>query len=182
MSPAGPQLELVREAKISALLGRAADPRLEASGVLALDGLFYVIFDNLPHIARISPQLTPAAGGSHLVRQRKGQRSGFEDIAHDPQSGHFYVLIESLRRGHGEYMAAVQEYDAGLRYVGRSWLDFPLDRPNKGLEGLTCVHHDGQAYLLGLCEGNRGKGAPRAGFPAAGGSRCSAAGGTPGTG
>jgi hypothetical protein len=168
MSPAAPQLELVREAKISALLGSPVDPRLEASGVLALDGLFYVIFDNLPHIARISPELTGAAGGSHLVRQRKGLRSGFEDIAHDPQSGHFYVLIESLRRGHGEYMAAVQEYDAGLGYVGRSWLDFPLDRPNKGLEGLTCVHRDGQAYLLGLCEGNRGKGGAAGRVPGGG--------------
>ena len=52
-------------------------------------------------------------------------------------------------------MAKVQEYDAELQLSRRAWLDFPLDRPNKGLEGLTCVRREGQTYLLGLCEGNR---------------------------
>jgi hypothetical protein len=152
------QLELVREAKIFDILPGSLDPRLEASGVLAQDGLFYVIFDNLPHIACISPELSPAAGGHHMIIQERGQPDGFEDIAHDPLSGRFYVLIESLPRGRGTFMAAVQEYDANFRYAGRAWLDFPLDRPNKGLEGLTCVPRGGQAYLLGLCEGNRCKG------------------------
>ena len=57
------QLELVREAKIFDILEDSLDPRLEASGVLAKDGLFYVIFDNLPHIACIGPSLPrrPAA-------------------------------------------------------------------------------------------------------------------------
>ena len=150
------QLELVMEAKILDLLPGSLDPRLEASGVLAKDGLFYVIFDNLPHIACISPQLSRA--GNHMIMQEKGHRIGFEDIAYDARSGRFYVLIESLPRGGGTFMAAVQEYDENFRYTGRAWLDFPLDRPNKGLEGLTCVHREGQAYLLGLCEGNRGKG------------------------
>jgi hypothetical protein len=150
------QLELVREAKISGILeGSLDDDRLEASGVLAKDGLFYVIFDNLPHIACIGPDLT--ARGSHVILQDKGHRRGFEDIAHDAASGRFYVLIEALRRDRSTFMAAVQEYDASFAYLGTAWLDFPLDRPNKGLEGLTCVHRDGQTYLLGLCEGNRCK-------------------------
>ena len=55
-------------------------------------------------------------------------------------------------------MAEVQEYDAYFRYLRSAWLDFPLDRPNKGLEGLTCVRRDGQTYLLALCEGNRCRG------------------------
>jgi hypothetical protein len=90
------QLELVREAKIFDILPGSPDPRLEASGVLALDGLFYVIFDNLPHIACISPELSRAAGRNHLIMQERGHRSGFEDLAHDSLSGRFYVLIESL--------------------------------------------------------------------------------------
>jgi len=65
-------------------------------------------------------------------------------------------------------MAAVQEYDSNFRYTGSAWLDFPLDRPNKGLEGLTCVHRDGQAYLLGLCEGNRCKGGAEGRIPGGG--------------
>lgn len=159
------QLELVAEAKIFDILAGSLDPRLEASGVLAKDGLFYVIFDNLPHIACIGPEL---ARGNHLIVQQQGLRRGFEDITHDPWSGHFFVLIESLRRGRASYMAAVQEYDAGFRYLGRAWLDFPLDRPNKGLEGLACVHQDGQTYLLGLCEGNRCQGGAEGRIPGGG--------------
>ena len=162
------QLELVREAKIFDILPGSLDPRLEASGVLAMDGLFYVIFDNLPHIACIDPELSRTAWGNRMIVQERGLRSGFEDIAHDSLSGRFYVLIESLPRGRGTFMAAVQEYDANFRYAGRAWLDFPLDRPNKGLEGLTCVYRDGQAYLLGLCEGNRGKGGAEGRVPGGG--------------
>jgi len=162
------QLVLVSEAKIFDILPGSLGPRLEASGVLAKGEMFYVIFDNLPHIACISPQLSRAAGGNHLIIQERGHRSGFEDIAHDSLSGRFYVLIESLPRGRGTFMAAVQEYDANFRYTGIAWLDFPFDRPNKGLEGLTCVHRDGQAYLLGLCEGNRCKGGDAGRVPGGG--------------
>jgi hypothetical protein len=161
-------LELVSEAKIFDILEGSLDPRLEASGVLAKDGRFYVIFDNLPHIACIGPDLAGATRDNHLIMQDRGHRRGFEDIAYDPWSDRFYVLIESLRRGRGVYMAAVQEYDAGFRYAGSAWLDFPLDRPNKGLEGLTCVHRDGQIYLLGLCEGNRCEGGAEGRIPGGG--------------
>lgn len=162
------QLELVREAKIFDILPGSMDPRLEASGVLAKDGLFYVIFDNLPHIACIDPELSRAAGRNHMIIQERGHQAGFEDIAYDSQAGRYYVLIESLPRGRATFMAAVQEYDEDFRYDGRAWLDFPLDRPNKGLEGLTCVHRDGQTYLLGLCEGNRCKGGAEGRVPGGG--------------
>jgi hypothetical protein len=152
------ELELVREAKVFDVLAGRLNPRLEASGVLARDGLFYVIFDNIPHIACIGPELSPAAVANHVIEQDRGHRQGFEDIAHDSRSGRFYVLIESLRRGRAKFMAAVQEYDVNFGYLGTAWLDFPLDRPNKGIEGLTCVHREGQTYLLGLCEGNRCQG------------------------
>jgi hypothetical protein len=155
------QLELVKEAKIFDILEGSLDPRLEASGVLAKDGLFYVIFDNLPHIACIGPGLSQAAGDNHMIMQERGHRGGFEDIAYDTWSGRFYVLIESLRRGSAKFMAAVQEYDADFRYIGSAW-------PNKGLEGLTCVHRDGQIYLLGLCEGNRCKGGAEGRIPGGG--------------
>ena len=162
------QLELVKEAKIFDLLEGSLDPRLEASGVLAKDGLFYVIFDNLPHIACIGPELCRADRDNHMIMQERGHRRGFEDIAYDSRSGRFYVLIESLCRGQGKFMAAAQEYDANFRYLGSGWLDFPLDRPNKGLEGLTCVHREGQTYLLGLCEGNRCKGGTEGRIPGGG--------------
>ena len=161
------QLELVKEAKVSDILGSKLDPRLEASGVLAKDGAFYVIFDNLPHIALIGPELS-AAGANQVIEQHQGHRRGFEDIAYDPWSDQFYVLIESLRRGNRKYMAMVQEYDANWNYLGSAWLDFLLDRPNKGLEGLTCVHRFGQTHLLGLCEGNRCAGGAEGRIPGGG--------------
>jgi hypothetical protein len=163
------QLELVKEAKIFDILQSSSlDPRLEASGVLATDGLFYVIFDNLPHIARIGPELSPVAAVNHVIKQHKGNDSGFEDIAYDSLHGRFYILIESLDCGHGKFMAMVQEYDASFGYLGQAWLDFPLDRPNKGLEGLTCVHRQGRTYLLGLCEGNRCEGGEEGRAPGGG--------------
>ena len=168
MHTAMQQLALVSEAKMSDILPGSLNPRLEASGVLATSEMFYVIFDNLPHIACISPELSPAASGNHMIVAERGLRSGFEDIAHDPHAGRFFVLIESLPRGLGLFMAAVQEYDANFRYAGRAWLDFPLDRPNKGLEGLACVRRDGQVYLLALCEGNRCKGGAEGRVPGGG--------------
>jgi hypothetical protein len=161
------QLELIKEAKIADIV-EGLDPRLEASGVLASDGVFYVIFDNLAHIARIGAGLSPTAPANHVIRQDKGHSHGFEDIAHDSSSGRFYVLIESLPRGRGTFMAKVQEYNAGFGYLDSAWLDFPLDRPNKGLEGLACVRRDGQTHLLGLCEGNRCEGGAEGRIPGGG--------------
>jgi hypothetical protein len=103
------QLVLVREAKIASLLAGAEDRRLEASGVLATGGCFFVVFDNAPDIGRLGVE---------------------------------------LRRGAAD--------------------DFPVDGPNKGLEGLTCVRRAGRAYLLGLCEGNRCKDGPEGRRPGGG--------------
>jgi hypothetical protein len=151
-------LELVKEAKVFDILGLSVDPRLEASGVLAKDGLFYVIFDNLPHVARIGSVLSADCLDNQLIRQEHGHHCGFEDIAYDHRCERYYVLIESLPRGLHHFMAMVQEYDADFGYLSRTWLDFPLDRPNKGLEGLTCIQRHGETHLLGLCEGNNCEG------------------------
>ncbi len=162
------QLELIKEAKVFDILAGRLDPRLEASGVLAMEGLFYVIFDNIPHIACVGAELSSAAAATHVIEQDRGHRRGFEDIAYDSWNRRFYTLIESLPRGRAKFMAAVQEYDINFGYTGSAWLDFPLDRPNKGLEGLTCVRREGQTYLLGLCEGNRCKGGAAGRVPGGG--------------
>ena len=150
------QLELCREAKVSELLGDAAKDRFEASGVVAVDDVFYVIFDNTSQIGCIDAGLSPGDKHNRLIAQRFDREEGYEDIAHDPSSGRFFVLIESLPHGRG-YFAKVREYDSSFSCVASAWLDWPLPSPNKGLEGLTCVRRAGQLYLLGLCEGNRCK-------------------------
>jgi hypothetical protein len=167
MQPPTGQLELLMEAKICDLLGGRLDPRLEASGVLAKDGAFYVIFDNLPDIACIGAGLS-GAPRNRLIKQNRGHCQGFEDIAYDRRSDRFYVLIESLPRGPGRFMAKVQEYDGSFGFLSAAWLDFPLDRPNKGLEGLTCVHRNARSYLLGLCEGNKCEGGAKGRVPGGG--------------
>ena len=148
------QLLLLQETKISEILGRQVDPRLEASGLLAKDGVFYVIFDNFADIACLDGRLSPESSENRLIRQKHGRHRGFEDIAYDHWSQRYYVLIESQPCRSGHFMAKVQEYDQNLRYQSDAWLDFTLQRPNKGLEGLTCIHRDGETLLLGLCEGN----------------------------
>ena len=126
------QLVLEREAKIASLLSGAVDGRLEASGVLSGDGYFYVIFDNAPDIGRLGTGLRREAGGNFLIRQDRGERAGFEDIAHDVAAGRYYVLIEASPRGAG-YMAKVQEYDDGFAYRGSAW----LPTREAGLSGRT---------------------------------------------
>jgi hypothetical protein len=108
---------LEREAKIASLLPGAVDARLEASGVLAEDGCFFVIFDNAPDIGRLGTGLRREAGGNFLISQERGERAGFEDVAHDVAAGRYYVLIEASPRGAG-FMAKVQEYDDRFAYRG----------------------------------------------------------------
>jgi uncharacterized protein YjiK len=157
MSPAPAevaQLELRSEAKITDLLRAAADARLEASGVVVMEDVLYVIFDNTPRIACVGVDLDPGDAANRLIDQERADDTGYEDIAYDPDSRRLFVLIEALPRGDAD-VAKVREYDKDLGYVSSGWLDFPLPAPNKGLEGLTCVRRDGELYLLGLCEGNR---------------------------
>jgi hypothetical protein len=144
-------LRLLREARVADLLHDPARERLEASGVCVKDGNLYVIFDNAPEIACLSCDLSPAAD-NHMLVPHGGQHHGFEDITFDAGTRHFLVLIEAVEYPHGVFMATVQEHDEDGRYLSSAPLDFPLDRPNKGL---TCVRRDGTTYLLGLCEGNR---------------------------
>jgi hypothetical protein len=147
-----PQLILEAEAKIATLLGDPAIERFEASGVVLKDGVFYVIFDNTPHIGAIS-RLAPAAD-SRLIRLKGNDDAGYEDIAYDPATDRFFLLIEALPH-RDQFLAKIREYDGGFEHSSTEWLPFPFDRANKGLEGLTCLSRDGQTYLLALCEGNR---------------------------
>ena len=59
-----PTLLLVQERKLSELLALPEDGAvLEASGVLAKGGDYFVIFDNLRRVARIDRGLAPGAPG-----------------------------------------------------------------------------------------------------------------------
>ena len=161
--PAGsadwPCLELVEEVELARLLGDELEGRGEASGVHHLDGWLYVVFDDVPHVARLSRALKKARKGEHgLIRQRGG--GGFEDLTFDPEGRRWFLLMESAARG-GAFRPRVEEYSEDFRFLGASWLDWEVEDENKGLEGLAHLRVSGKEYLLGMCEGNHGKGGRR---------------------
>ena len=148
-------MTLVAERKMSDLID---PPRssgvLEASGVLAKGGYYYVVFDNIRRIARIHHDLSPGSRRhSWFGPVRDGE--GYEDIAFNPHTRRFYLLIEAEKHPDGTYKALIDECDESGKYKKRRWVDVPFEKRNTGFEGLSAVRWKGRDYLLALCEGNR---------------------------
>ena len=158
-------LELVKECKISELLPECyKNTRLEASGVLVKEDYFYVIFDNLPHIAKIQKGLNSKGV---LLRQR-GDSSDFEDITYDERKHKFYVVVEASKFDKNVYKAKIEEYDKEFRFVESNWMDFTFKSKNNGFEGLAYIGREEKNYILALCEGNKCKGGKKGRKPGGG--------------
>ena len=67
---------------------------LEASGVVAKGGYYYVIFDNVRRVARIHAGLR-AGSNQHGWFGTRRDGDGYEDIAFSPYTRRFYLLIEA---------------------------------------------------------------------------------------
>jgi hypothetical protein len=151
-----PTLKLVCEGKICDLLpGDQPTTRWEASGVLAKDGHFFVVFDNRTEIARFSDDLRPNRtnglfGMAHAAR-------GYEGITYNAANQRFYLLVESRKQASGCYQALIVEYDGEFRYLKERTVDFTFKSSNKGFEAVAHVRRDDRDYLLALCEGNKCK-------------------------
>ncbi|MFI5890232.1 hypothetical protein ACIA5D_08925 [Actinoplanes sp. NPDC051513] len=141
---------MIRGARLRDLLPAGSPSRLEASGVIAADGRYLVVCDNLRAIAVIDADLDRAAANV-LTATGPGPGNGYEDIARDPVTGHLFLLVESAERD-GGHQARVEEYDESFHLVATGWLEYPIPRPNKGIEGLEFVRRDDGVYLLGLHE------------------------------
>jgi hypothetical protein len=151
-------MEKITESKISAFFERYhMGNRWEASGVCEKDGNFFVVFDNLPHIARFGPDLSPEHPHNTIILH-KGAYEGFEDITFLEKSRRFCVLVEAVPFQKQSYKARIREYDENLNFIEENWVDFKLSAANKGLEGLAYVEREGSEYILGLCEGNKCRG------------------------
>jgi hypothetical protein len=150
---ASSSLHILHEAKVQDLLANVASdlPRFEASGVVAIDRMLWVIFDNSPMIARIHPTLSPGHPETQVFYPTGDL--GYEDIAFDHVDGRYYVLVEAVPTGAG-YSARVREFAGDFAPLRVRSLDFSLPSPNKGMEGLTCVRRNGRVHLLAMCEGN----------------------------
>jgi hypothetical protein len=150
-------LKLVRESKIRDLLPDVgATERFEASGVLAKDGKYFVVFDDRTAIARIADDVLSdkSSGliGTAPIKQ------GYEGIAYNTAKRRFYLLVESLRQGDDEHQAEIVEYSDALEYVKRRRIDFVFKSRNKGFEAVAHVRRNHRDYVLALCEGNKCRG------------------------
>jgi hypothetical protein len=150
-----PELVLVEERKVSDYIDPPEGSRvLEASGVAAKDGYYYLIFDNIRRVARVHGGMDRRSRRhGWLGRARSGD--GYEDIAFNPGTRRFYLLIEGEKHPDGTYKAQIDECDESGNYRRRRWIDFGFEKRNRGFEGLAAVRSDGQNYLLALCEGNK---------------------------
>lgn len=147
------RLELVREAKIRELLKGRREKRYEASGVHFVDGFLYVVFDDSADILRISPDWEASHEAPALIITHV-RSAGYEDITYQPAEKRWFCLIEASETPSGSLKPGIDEFDAAFQLVASHWLDFPVKRENKGIEGLSMLRYDGEDYLLGLCEGN----------------------------
>jgi len=141
---------MIRDVRLRDLLPAGSPGRLEGSGVIVAGGRYLVVCDNLRAVVVIDADLDRPAANS-VRATAPGRAAGYEDIARDPVTGHVFLLIESEQRN-GGHQARVEEYDENFELVATGWLEYPLQRPNKGMEGLEFVRRDGGIHLLGLHE------------------------------
>lgn len=154
---ARPEMKLVTERKLAELIKPPKGSGvLEASGVVAKDGDYYVIFDNIRRVARIDKSLSPVSKRHRWLGPRLSG-DGYEDIAYSANPRRFYLLVEAEKHMDGTYKGLIDECDEAGRLKSRRWIDFVLPRRNTGFEGLSAVRVKGITYLLALCEGNRCK-------------------------
>jgi hypothetical protein len=161
-------MTLAAERKLSELI---APPKgsevLEASGVVAKGGYYYVIFDNVRRVARTHAGLK-AGSNQHGWFGSRREGDGYEDIAFSPHTRRFYLLIEAEKHVDGTYKALIDECHEDGRFERRRWVDFPFETRNSGFEGLSAVRWKGRDYLLALCEGNRCRGGRKGRKPGGG--------------
>jgi hypothetical protein len=146
-------LELVCESKIGDLLPGRPAQRYEASGVRFKGDYLYVVFDDAPDILRIRPDWSASDEAPTLIETHV-PTTGYEDITYQPFEKRWYCLIEASETRSGGFKPRIDEFDAAFRFIGSHWLDFPVRRENKGIEGLSTLRYRDADILLGLCEGN----------------------------
>lgn len=158
-----PLLNLITEKKLSALLGEFAPSRLEASGVCMQDGIAMVVFDNLSQMARIDASLEPEKPGNALIGLPANE-AGYEGLTWDQSERKFFVVVEAVKRRKG-IRGQIHVFDERLVLLESHWLGYPLKAKNKGFEGIVHMRRNGEEYLLGLCEGNKCRGASAGKIP-----------------
>jgi hypothetical protein len=160
LSVDGAVMELVREAKVSSLVGKSAV--FEASGASLWNHTanFVVVFDSRTDFAYIPYSLE--AGSGKLMGENGMYDQGFEGISFDFQGTNngdmvFYSVIESVKNN-GNYNAILVTYDNNFNVIAKQWMEgVNFETDNKGFEGVAFQRYNGtysDRYLFCLCEGN----------------------------
>jgi hypothetical protein len=151
-----PTLNLVGERKLRDLLeGQSSAKGWEASGVLARNGHFYVVFDDHSRVARIANDLQAVPANALLGKEH--DFGGFEGISYNAARQRFYLLVESRKQAGAGHRAFVVECDEEFNYLKERPVDYKFACSNKGFEAIAHVERGGQDFVLALCEGNRCK-------------------------
>ena len=158
-------LKIIKERKLKELLPGIV--RLEASGVVACDNNYYVVFDNFPKIARINSDLTRGKT-KEIWMNTNGKGPGFEDIAYDKKNKRFYTVVEALETKGKTFKGKIYTFDENIRRVKKNWVNVKFDDKNKGFEGLEHLWRGKEEYLLALCEGNKCRGGKQGKKPGGG--------------
>jgi hypothetical protein len=132
----------------------------EASGVAAVRGRFYTVFDSSHSIGSLDDSFAFRSEDNVLVGEQ-GEESQYEGIAYVPEDDTFLLLVEARasKRSAGALKPAVTtvrlaEDLSGYEVLARCEVDFELTHENKGFESILYLHTAQGPLLLGLCEGN----------------------------
>lgn len=177
-------LKLVKETPFAGLFRENKNQsRWEASGVAAVRGKYYVVFDSSMALGLLDDSFS-FRGKDNILIGEPGPESQFEGIAYVPANDTFLLLHEALpevdlfknkkkittnkllhnRKSQKDgdtpftpYITTVKINPDNTDYeiINQCPVDFVLEYENKGFESIMYIDTlDGQAFLLGLCEGN----------------------------
>jgi len=165
-------------AMVSLFYDVQGNTKFESSDVVVVNDAYYVVYDNLYAVGRISKDLPFRSHRNVLIGNRSGE-SAYEAIVHDPLTNRFFVVVEAVKHSDKKFHAIVEELemidkteekgttisskaDVTYKSIQECPCEMSFARENKGFEGAVLVRIDEQhLYLLGLCEGNFCEGGPK---------------------
>ncbi|MCB1178276.1 MAG: hypothetical protein KDK36_11895 [Leptospiraceae bacterium] len=139
------------ESKIETLMDiHSGKRKLEASGIILVNGFYYIIFDNTFLIAKIHKSLSERKKANAWLGNKE-KKSGFEGITYD-YSDQKFLIVEELKNFRKSNLALVHEYKEGKGYLGKWVVEFPIKSRRKGMEGISYFRNNTGEYLALLCE------------------------------
>lgn len=130
---------------------------LEASGVTLAEhseggAQWSVVFDNFTAIGAL-PVAEDRISGVGTLTVESEDDVGYEGVTFDTLTGEYFTVVEGVERKK-RVEPEIHVYDRDWKLLREEQVDFELDDVNKGMEGLAHVYHEGERYLLMLCESN----------------------------